>query len=71
MTKPADGEHVISKSELDEQVELLSDQLRNGEINIHQFMKLLGMVYGDYLDFHPEEHPYYNDRERIEQFGKK
>ncbi len=56
--------------ELKEQIDLLFEQLREGEIDVHQFMHLLDMAYGDYVDFHPEEHPYYYDKRRIEQIAK-
>lgn len=65
MTKLADKE-----VDLREQIDLLFEQLRSKQIDVHQFMRLLGMVYGDYLDFHPMEHPYYYDRERIEKASK-
>ncbi len=50
---------------LKEQVKFLMGQLRIGAVNIHQFMKLLEMAYGDYLDFHPEERPSYYDKPDI------
>lgn len=52
---------------LQEQVDFLLDQLRQKAIDIHQFMQLLAMAYGDYLDFHPEERPGTYDRKRMEQ----
>jgi len=69
MTK-ADNESP-KENDLQEQIDLLFEQLRSEKINVHQFMQLLGMVYGDYLDFHPEEHPYYHDRKRIEEAARK
>lgn len=42
---------------LKEQINFLLNQLRQGAIDIHQFMKLLRMTYDDYLEFHPEEKP--------------
>jgi len=42
---------------LNEQITVLFEQLRDEQIDAHQFMRLLDMVYRDYLDFHPEEHP--------------
>ncbi len=50
-----------------DQALLLFDEYKAGRINTHEYMRLLGMVYGDYLDLHPEEHPYYDDRERIKR----
>ena len=38
-----------------EQALILFEEYRNGKINADEYMKLLGMVYGDYLDNHPEE----------------
>ena len=49
-----------------EQALILFEEYRNGKINANEYMKLLGMVYGDYLDNHPEEHPYFYDKQRIE-----
>ena len=69
MTKP--DKEILQDHDLQEQIDLLFEQLRSKEIDVHQFMKLLGMVYGDYLDFHPTEHPYYYDRQRIEATGRK
>jgi len=53
-----------------EQALLLFEEYKLGRITVHQYMQLLGMTYGDYLDFHPEEHPYYADRQRINQQTK-
>jgi hypothetical protein len=60
----------LHEEELKDQIDLLLEQLRQGDINVHQFMKLLDMCYKDYIEFHPEEHPYYNDRRRIEQLAR-
>jgi len=50
-----------------EQALLLFEEYKAGKITADQYMELLGMVYGDYLELHPEEHPYYEDRRRIER----
>lgn len=46
-----------SEKALNQQIAFLWSQLKQKAITIHDFMKLLDMAYGDYLDFHPEEHP--------------
>jgi len=53
--------------DLKDQINLLFIQLQNNSIDPHQFMKLLDMVYSDYLDFHPEARPDYYDRENIDR----
>jgi len=45
---------------LADQIEFLLGQLRVKAIDLAQFMQLLGMAYGDYLEFHSEEHPVYD-----------
>jgi len=45
---------------LEDQIDFLMSQLRSGFINVHEFMKLLEMTYGDYLELHPREHPVYD-----------
>ena len=43
---------------LKDQIDFLLGQWRAGVIkDVHQFMTLLDMIYKDYLEFHPEEHP--------------
>lgn len=59
------GEQALKK-----QVDFLLDQLRQNTITIHQFMQLLGMAYGDYLDFHPEERPGEYERRQLEKAFK-
>jgi len=49
------------------QVKFLMGQLRLGVVDIHQFMRLLEMSYGDYLDFHPEERPSYYDKHDLKR----
>jgi hypothetical protein len=39
---------------LQSQIDFLMEQLRSGFINVPQFLKLLEMTYGDYLELHPE-----------------
>jgi len=36
--------------EIKEQIELVYHQFQEGEVNFHQFMKLISMIYGDYID---------------------
>lgn len=50
MDKPAE-------QALKNQIRFLLGQLRQGAVDIHQFMRLLDMTYKDYLDFYPEERP--------------
>jgi len=54
--------------ELQEQIEFLLQEYRNGAItDIHQLMRLIEMAYSDYLDFHPpEKENYYDGKERPE-----
>lgn len=63
-------EKPLYEIEFEEQVELLLEQLRQKEITVSEFMKLLGMVWGDYVEFHPEKHPYYEDKKRIDNIGR-
>ncbi len=58
-----------AENDLQEQVKLIFAEYRCGDINIDQVMKLIGMVYGDYYDFHPEDHPYYAERKQRERDG--
>lgn len=54
-----------AENDLHEQIKLVLAEYRRGDINIGQVMKLIEMVYGDYYDSHPEDHPYYAEqRER-------
>ncbi len=55
-----------SEKALHEQIAYLLKQLHCGDVTVHQFMKLLQMTYGDYLEFHPEERPDYYDRDKID-----
>ncbi len=55
---------------LKEQISYLLGQLRTGNVSVHEFMKLLEMMYGDYLDFHPEERPDWYDRSKLDEFLK-
>lgn len=54
------------KADLNEQIKLVLSEYRCGNINIGQVMRLIDMVFGDYYDFHPEDHPYYEERKRKE-----
>lgn len=56
-----------AQADLNEQTKLIMRELRCGEIDIDQFMKLLNMIYGDYYDSHPEDHPYYAERKERER----
>lgn len=53
-----------AEADLKEQIKLILAEYRNGEVNIDQVMKLIAMVYGDYYDSHPEDHPYYAEQQR-------
>lgn len=55
------------EQELRDQVDFLMSQLRAGSIDIHEFMQLLDMAYGDFLDFHPEERPGLNERKQYDE----
>ena len=61
----AKGEDVLQ-----EQIVFLLGQLHTGNVTVHEFMKLLEMQYGDYLDFHPEERPEWYDRSKLDEFFK-
>ncbi len=50
-----------------EQAMLLFEEYKSGKVTTEEYVRLLGMVYGDYLDLHPEEHPYNDDKKRIER----
>jgi hypothetical protein len=50
-----------------EQIDFLLNQYANGSLDIHQTMQLIGMAYGDYLEFHPEEWPNIYDRHELEK----
>ncbi len=45
-----------------EQIDLLLKEFREKNITIHELMKLIGMAYGDYKEFHPEELPESDER---------
>ena len=53
----------VSHDALNEQIEFLLQECRNGLIDIHQLMKLIDMAYSDFLDFHPQEKENFNDRQ--------
>ena len=55
---------------LQEEIRFLLDQLRLKEIDSHQFMVFLDIIYKDFLEMNPEEHPYYDDRQRIKESVK-
>ena len=61
---------MIPIESLQEEIIFLLDQLRFKEIDLHQFMVLLDMIYQDFLEMNPEEHPYYGDRQRIKESVK-
>lgn len=45
-----------SQEELDKQLSLLLDEYRSGNIkDVHELMKLIDMIYRDWIEFHPEE----------------
>jgi hypothetical protein len=46
-----------SKAEiaLDEQLEFLLGEYKNGEVTVHHLMKLIESVYQDFLEIYPEE----------------
>lgn len=45
-----------------DELNFLLEQLKTGQVkSIHELMKLLDMAYSDYLEFHPEEIPEYNE----------
>jgi hypothetical protein len=50
-----------------DEIKFLLDQLRKKEIDLHKFMILLDMMYQDFLELNPEEHPYYEDRQRLKK----
>lgn len=44
------------QKELDDELQLLLDEWKSGKINnIHELMRLIDIVYRDWLDFHPDE----------------
>ncbi len=45
-----------------EQIDFLLKEFRDKNINIRDLMKLIGMAYGDYREFHPEELPELDER---------
>ena len=58
------------ETDLREQTNLILAEYRRGEIELNQAMKLVGMVFGDYYDFHPEDHPYYAESLKKEHSRK-
>ena len=41
-----------------DQIDFLMDEYRSGHIkSIPELMKLINMIYGDYMEFHPKELP--------------
>lgn len=44
------------QKELDSQLQMLLEEFKSGNIkSAHELMKLIDMVYKDWIEFHPEE----------------
>ncbi len=52
---------------LRDQIKFLVGQLHVGSVSVDQFMKLLDMAYGDYLELYPDQRPDYYDRKTIDK----
>lgn len=52
---------------LSEQIEFLLKQYASGSVDIHKTMQLIGMAYGDFLDFYSGELPEHHERQELEK----
>lgn len=50
-----------------DQLQFLAEQLQCHCIDVPQFMKLISMVYSDWMEFFPEEKPEYYDKRKFRE----
>lgn len=50
--------------DINHQIEEVIKELKEKKIDVHEAMKLIDIIYKDYLDFYPEEKEKYYGRTR-------